>query len=198
MVGAPGFALFRPTPKPCTVVHKIDCFLKKDLAYKDMPDTSPDSTAGLLRRLAAMTYDGLLVAAVVFLSAVPVVVALGGPPESALAKSLFRLYLAAVMFVFFAGFWMRGGQTLGMRSWRLRLVRMDGGPVGWLEALKRYLAAWLSLVPLGMGWWWMLLDRDKLAWHDRLSGTRLIVLPKSPRAGKAPVSGDAAHEPDRE
>lgn len=173
---------FPPAPPLCTLVHNgNDPFGKNDLVDKDMPAIPAIEAPGLLRRLAAILYDSLLVAAVLFLSAVPVVIVLDGPPETALAKSLFRLYLATVVFVFFAGFWTHGGQTLGMRSWRLKLVRADGGPVGWLEALKRYLAAWLSLAPLGMGWWWMLLDRDKLTWHDRLSGTRLVLLPKRNR-----------------
>ncbi len=64
-----------------------------------------------------------------------------------------------------------------MRSWRIKLVRSDGGPVTWTTALKRFVYALLSLICLGLGFLWVLYDRDKLAWHDRWSGTRLIWLP---------------------
>lgn len=69
--------------------------------------------------------------------------------------------------------WRRGGQTLGMRPWRLHLVSEHGGPPSWAALWKRYLIGTLSLLCAGLGFWWALLDRDKLTWHDRLSGTRL-------------------------
>jgi uncharacterized RDD family membrane protein YckC len=72
-----------------------------------------------------------------------------------------------------------GGQTLGMRTWRIKLVRNDGGPITWTIALKRYAYAVVSLVCLGLGFLWVLYDRDKLAWHDRWSGTKLTTLPKN-------------------
>ncbi len=65
-----------------------------------------------------------------------------------------------------------------MRSWRLRVVREDGSPLKWTDALKRLLYALLSWLPLGLGYLWILVDNDKLAWHDRLSGTRLVLLAK--------------------
>lgn len=69
----------------------------------------------------------------------------------------------------YGGFWVRGGQTLGLRSWRLRL---DGGPITWMHAFKHFAGAILSWPPLGLGFLWPIFDREKLAWHDRLSGTR--------------------------
>lgn len=65
-----------------------------------------------------------------------------------------------------------------MRSWRLRVVRNDGAPLNGSDALKRLLCALLSWLPLGLGYLWILVDRDRLAWHDRLSGTRLVLLAK--------------------
>jgi uncharacterized RDD family membrane protein YckC len=85
----------------------------------------------------------------------------------------------AISFFFYGGFWVRGGQTLGLRSWRLRLVRLDGGPITLVHAFKRFVGAILSWLCLGLGFLWVIFDRDKLAWHDRLSGTRLICLPKN-------------------
>jgi uncharacterized RDD family membrane protein YckC len=79
--------------------------------------------------------------------------------------------------------WHRGGQTLGMRPWRLRVVAVDGGDASWRALLERYAIGTLSLLLAGAGFWWAWLDRDRLTWHDRASGTRLLRMPK-----KAPGS----------
>jgi uncharacterized RDD family membrane protein YckC len=69
--------------------------------------------------------------------------------------------------------WRRGGQTLGMRPWRLRVVATDGNPPGWRALCVRYAVGTLSLLLLLAGFWWAWFDRDRLAWHDRASGTRM-------------------------
>ncbi|GAB3753830.1 RDD family protein [Lysobacter olei] len=70
--------------------------------------------------------------------------------------------------------WRRGGQTLGMRPWRLQVVAVDGGPAT-LRALRiRYTVGTLSVLAAGLGFWWAWFDRDRLTWHDRISGTRLV------------------------
>ncbi|KPN06085.1 putative RDD family membrane protein YckC [Xanthomonas arboricola] len=71
--------------------------------------------------------------------------------------------------------WRRGGQTLGMRPWRLSLV---GPQATWRALWVRYAVGTLSLALAGAGFWWAWLDRDRLAWHDRASGTRLQRTPK--------------------
>ena len=86
----------------------------------------------------------------------------------------FRLYLLAVAALFFSAFWRRG-ETLGMRAWRLRVVGPDGRPPGWGRALGRFAAAILSWAVLALGFLWVLVDPERLAWHDRLSGTRLVL-----------------------
>jgi uncharacterized RDD family membrane protein YckC len=146
-------------------------------------DINQSVTPGLPRRLAAMLYDALLVFGLLLLASMvvtlPVGMLAGEAASQALAeKLLFRIWLALVPPAFFLLFWLKGGQTLGMRSWRLRVVRDDGSPLQWHDALKRLLCASLSWLPLGLGYLWILVDRDGLAWHDRLSGTRLILLAK--------------------
>lgn len=76
--------------------------------------------------------------------------------------------------------WRRGGQTLGMRPWRLRLAGRGDGPVPWKALWLRYLAGTLSLLAGGLGFWWAWLDREKLTLHDRISGTRLVRQPRAP------------------
>lgn len=75
--------------------------------------------------------------------------------------------------------WRRGGQTLGMRPWRLRLVALDGGRPGWGALWLRYAVGTTSLLLAGLGFWWAWLDRDRLTWHDRASGTRLLRVPRA-------------------
>ena len=74
--------------------------------------------------------------------------------------------------------WRRGGQTLGMRPWRLRVVGADGGRPAPRALVKRYAVGTLSLLLAGAGFWWAWFDRDRLAWHDRASGTRLLRMPR--------------------
>jgi len=74
--------------------------------------------------------------------------------------------------------WRRGGQTLGMRPWRLRLRTADGAPPSWRALWLRYAVGTLSLLAGGLGVWWAWFDRGRLAWHDRASGTGLERLPK--------------------
>lgn len=155
----------------------------------------PDQTPGLLRRLAAIAYDALLLAAIFMLAGLPFVALAGGPPAHPLLRIGFQFYLLALAFLFYGWFWVRSGQTLGMRAWRLKLVQMDGSTVTWPQAAKRFTAALLSWAGLGLGFLWVLVDRDKLAWHDRMSGTRLRLLPKPSKTGASAVT---AQEPKRE
>jgi uncharacterized RDD family membrane protein YckC len=109
------------------------------------------------------------------------VILTGGGASSHLGRALFQTYLLGVMLVFFSWFWLHGGQTLGMRAWRLRVVSRDGAPLRARQALARFGWALPSLLCFGLGLLWVLVDKERLAWHDRLSGTRLVLLPKPPK-----------------
>ena len=140
--------------------------------------TSDTPSPGLLRRLGAMAYDAMLLLALLMMLSYPYVWLTDGDKPSLLVKTLYQLYLLAICFFFYAVFWTHGGQTLGMRAWRLKVVRAEGGVITWMLALKRFVFAWISLLCFGLGFLWILPDRDKLTWHDRWSGTRLVLLPK--------------------
>lgn len=136
-------------------------------------EAAGDESVGLLRRLAAVLYDSLLVLALVFLATLPLVVLNDG--EAIPAQSWwYRCYLLVIVGGYFVFFWVRGGETLGMKSWRVMLVSRDGGPVTLRAAVMRAGAAALSWLPAGAGFLWALFDADGLAWHDRLSHTRLV------------------------
>ncbi len=140
--------------------------------------------AGLFRRLAAMVYDTLLLFAVLYFATAPLLVITGGEAVERF-EIAYRAYLVAAAFLFFGWFWTHGGQTLGMRAWRIRVLALDGTPITWTQALKRFLWAFVSLAPCGIGYFWLLFDSQGRTWHDRLSETQVIFEPKETERGSA-------------
>jgi uncharacterized RDD family membrane protein YckC len=138
--------------------------------------------AGLLRRLGALLYDTLLLVAVLMIATALLLPFTGGEAITSAGgwplEWAYRAVLAGMVVVFYGSFWTRSGQTLGLKSWRLRLVRADGAPLTWADTVLRLLAAVVSLLPAGLGWLWIVVDPGKRAWHDMLSRTRVVVVPK--------------------
>ena len=134
--------------------------------------------AGLLRRLGAMLYDGLLLAGVMIVAAIPLPFFQLAADVSVWVRTLIQIYLVLVCFLFFGWFWTHGGQTLGMRAWRLQLRGMDGQDLAWSTAVVRFGGALLSWLALGLGFFWVALDPQNRAWHDRLSKSIVVVLPR--------------------
>jgi uncharacterized RDD family membrane protein YckC len=141
--------------------------------------------AGLLRRLAAILYDALLMLALLFLATLPFIAMRGGEPVASDDNLAYQLTIVLVVYLFFVGFWTGAGRTLGMQSWGLRLELPDGGRPGLAAATLRFFAACLSGAALGLGFLWSLWDDERLAWHDRLSGTRLVYYPKTDESADA-------------
>ncbi len=151
---------------------------------QDPIDISQALPPGLFRRLAAICYDGLLLLALLMVATSLIIIPLGleAGDTSVGRNPLFQIVIFGVIpAFFFSWFWIKGGQTLGMRAWRLRAVRDDGRPLTWRDALLRYGFALLSWAAAGLGFLWILVDHDKLAWHDRLSKTRLVIVAKRAR-----------------
>lgn len=139
-----------------------------------------DSTiapAPFLVRIAAMIYEALLVTAVVFVTALPFLYLVGNA-ETGWRHYVFQLYLLGILFAYFSAFWLRSGQTLAMKTWRIRLVNRNGGPITFKQAVLRFFLALFGLLLAGAGFWWALFDRDRQFLHDRIAGTRLIRVPR--------------------
>jgi uncharacterized RDD family membrane protein YckC len=130
------------------------------------------SRVGLPRRLAAAAYDALIVFALIFVATFVLMQILGEPLDST-GKTILRITAVAIAYAYFVGFWTRGGQTIGMRAWRIRLTDPQGRPVALSAATLRFLTAILSWLAAGLGFWWVLVDGQRRAWHDRCSSTRL-------------------------
>ena len=124
---------------------------------------------GLLRRLASMLYEAFLLFAVGFFAGWLFFWASGGrDATSGWLRHALQLFILAVYAAYFLWCWLRGGQTLAMKAWRIRLVGVSPR-----NALPRFALAAL-LVPTGLSIAWALFDRDRQFLHDRLAGTRLV------------------------
>lgn len=157
-----------------------------------MSETIKFPPPGLPRRLAAMVYDTCLVLPLVMVTVaigmiVPAV--LGHEPTGEIGTALLdanivRLIAFIAVVGFFSVFWLKSGQTLAMQAWRIKLVNSSGGDIRWWQAIVRCLGAVLSAACLGAGYWWCLIDTRGRYWHDYLSGTELILLPKKEKKEK--------------
>ena len=135
---------------------------------------APPRVPGIARRLACALYDLLLVVALVLIATFPYLAVFGDSTHGWRRHAL-QLWVLLVAAGYFVGFWMHGGQTLPMKTWRLRVVRAaDGGRVGLWRGVHRFVIAVLGLLAAGLGFLWALWDRDRQFLHDRLSGTRLV------------------------
>jgi uncharacterized RDD family membrane protein YckC len=156
----------------------------------------PRTAASLVRRLAAMVYEGFVVAAILLTAGFPFAGAATARLDG-LARHLFQAYLFLVLGLYFVWCWRRGGQTLPMKAWRLRVVDAHGRPLATPRAILRYalaalafgssavaaivllrhpreLAAWVALAPGLVTLLWSAVDRDRQFLHDRLAGTRIV------------------------
>ena len=135
----------------------------------------------LLRVLAAIFYDLWLIAAIWMLGVIVDTFVRSALTGSASEGSHLLLWAwwAISPFLFYLWFWTHGGQTLGMRAWRIRLVDAAGEPVNAKAALRRSLFALLSWAPAGLGFVWILFDAQRNSWHDRLSDTYLVLTAKN-------------------
>lgn len=176
------------------------------------PDIQEPKPASLFRRFGAIFYDTLLLMALWMVGTALTLFLTHGKAVQP-NNPFFQTYLLFIAFMFYAGFWTYGGQTLGMRAWRLRVVRGDGSGISLWQALLRFLTvlpAWialggglyllyrsthpaLALLPWGglvLAYLASRLDRRRRTWYDIYSETRLVVLPKRAKA-RSPDTADA-------
>ncbi|MBO69164.1 MAG: hypothetical protein CL398_12755 [Acidiferrobacteraceae bacterium] len=157
--------------------------------------------AGLMRRISALLYDMLLVTAATFIAFLPAPLIGSFIDESIWGTSLTSLYLLGVWFFFLGWFWTHGGQTLGMKAWRIKVIHVHALRVRWGTAAARFgisnagfllllmlvsqglltgqLAAILGFAIFLFAFLWILVDNQHCALHDRLSSTRIVKLPST-------------------
>jgi uncharacterized RDD family membrane protein YckC len=136
--------------------------------------------AGLRRRLASMLYESMLLLGVLALTFMVPYLIIGAIWNAVPPGWVEWLHMYGVLGVYFVWFWRRNGQTLAMQTWRLSLVTAADGRVPDLRTCwLRYSLAWPSVLLFGIGLMWAVFDRDRQFLHDRLSGTRVVLLPSA-------------------
>ena len=80
---------------------------------------------------------------------------------------------------YFVAFWAWKGTTIGGIICNIRVVRVDGAPLRFVDAFVRGLSSILSFVALGIGCLWILRDPEGQAWHDKIAGTYVVKVPRS-------------------
>jgi len=123
--------------------------------------------------MASMLYESLVVFAILLVGFLFPQIVLSGFGFSSSAKLLW-VHVALVLMLYFVWCWIHGGQTLPMKTWKLRVANPDGSPLRPIQAFLRYLAAWPSIALLGIGILWALIDPDQQFLHDRIAGTRIV------------------------
>lgn len=131
------------------------------------------SIPSIKRRLICMVYESLLLVGVAFFAALLFLGASGASP-SEWTRHAFQVYLFFVIGLYFVASWRRGGQTLAMKTWKLRLVSADGARITLRQAMLRYVCAWPCLLLGGIGILYAPFDRQRRFLHDRLAGTRVV------------------------
>jgi len=132
--------------------------------------------AGVFRRIAALVYDAFLIGAIWFAVAGIGVAVNGGEAMPPWANHYFLFpALIIVTFLFYFWFWTHGGQTLGMRAWRLKILNLEKNPPSFVQCLKRFAVAILSA---GLGFLACFINREKKSFQDMASNTRIVLLPK--------------------
>ena len=129
-------------------------------------------TAGLWRRISSMIYESFLLLALLFIADY-LFLALTHNSSSPLLKALLQAYLLLMMAGYFSWSWLRG-QTLAMKTWRIRVVSREGSSLTLKQALLRFILALVLIPAFGISLIWALFDRDKQFLHDRLADTRLV------------------------
>ncbi len=125
------------------------------------------------KRLAAMFYDGILILAILLIGTGFALIFTKGKPIFP-GNIYYQIFLITLIALFFIGFWCHGGQTIGMKAWKLHLLTQDERPLSYPQALLRFILAIPSLLFFGMGFLWLFFDKDKLTIYDRFSKTKIM------------------------
>lgn len=134
------------------------------------------SVPGLGRHLACLLYESLVVVAILLIGFLIPQIVLHGFGLT-ISPRLLWLHVFVLLMAYFVWCWLNGGQTLPMKTWKLRLISADGTTLRPLQAVLRYCAAWPGILLAGIGLLWALADKEHRFLHDRIAGTRIVFEP---------------------
>jgi uncharacterized RDD family membrane protein YckC len=127
---------------------------------------------GFLRYIAVILYDLFLLVAVLFFATAIVLPFNGGKAIN--NQGFYPLYLFVVSFLFYGWFWTHGGQTLGLKAWKIKVLSNNYQAINWRQAFIRFMISVLSWSVLGLGFLWTFIDKKQRSWHDIASKTGLF------------------------
>ena len=132
--------------------------------------------AGFLKRILALVYDSLLIGAIVLVLSLLLVFINGGYPDSGSFLSFIQFFILVFAGpIFYSYFWIANkGQTTGMQAWKIQLVTVDETELNIKKTMLRCLISTISFACFGMGYLWILYDKDNLSWSDILTKTKVI------------------------
>ncbi len=136
--------------------------------------------AGLFVRLLSLFYEGVLLVPVLFIAAW-LFLALTHDGSSRVMRPIFQTWLLLVLGTYFSYCWVKSGQTLALKTWRLRVQRVDGAPLSRGLAIARFLLAAIGLGLFGIGFLWAIVDPERQFLHDRLLRTRIVRVTPLPK-----------------
>ena len=125
----------------------------------------------------AIIYDLFLLLALLLVATITAMILNQGTIESGHHfHPIFSIYLLIISFAFYGWFWTHGGQTLGMKTWKMKLQQDNGQSITWMLALIRFIAALISWSAAGLGFLWSLFHPQRRTWHDIASNCVLVDL----------------------
>ncbi len=128
---------------------------------------------GFMRYVAVLIYDLCLLIALLFVATALILPFSSG---KAISEPIFYpLYLVGVSFLFYGWFWTHGGQTLGLRAWKIKVLTDNHEVITWHQAFVRFIVSLFSWGFLGLGFLWILVDKNHRSWHDIASKTGLFL-----------------------
>ncbi len=133
------------------------------------------SFPGFWRRFISLLYEFIILLAIIFIASF-IFHLIFRDANTLYFIPLYQFYLLIVMGCYFIWFWTHGGQTLAMQTWKIRVVTIDGKKLDRNKAITRYLLAVAGILFFGIGVIWTIIDRDHQYLHDRLAGTRIIMV----------------------
>jgi uncharacterized RDD family membrane protein YckC len=137
------------------------------------PGKESPLSPGFFRHMAIIAYDGLLLLALLFLATALILPFNKGEAFTA-SQYFFPIYILLVSYLYYGWFWTHGGQTLGMKTWKIKIQTNDKQAITWSLAFKRFISALVSWGFAGLGFLWKFVDKQNLTWHDHWSKTSLL------------------------
>ena len=134
------------------------------------------NSAGFLKRILALIYDSLLIAAIIIVASLLLVFINGEYPKPGTFLSVIQFFISILVGpLFYSYFWLTNdGQTTGMQAWKIKLVSSNESKLNMKQAYLRCLISVISFLFIGIGYFWILFNKNKLSWSDIATKTRVI------------------------